>query len=346
MLKKIFVILILLLITTATFADELIIEPEAGRKPLLDAIQHANNAIDVVIYGFTDEILRDALLAAQQNKKTIRILIEPHPYRNETENDFTIRTINQNNLHYANPAFQLTHQKTIIIDQNTAYILTFNFTHSSFKKQRNFAIKITDPNTVQEIEQVFNADWQHQNTETHQATLVWSPVNSREKLMQLLRSATTSIDIYSENLTDYKTIGELAKAARRGIIVRILSSKLPREKALNYINNAGVQIQKSTDLEIHAKVIIIDHNKALLGSMNLTQPSIEKNRELSILTTDETVIQQLENTFNHDWGNHFTPLLHHAKKIPYFFNTFLSAKKHYSHYYPHHHRKKRSYLLN
>ena len=69
-----------------------------------------------------------------------------------------------------------------------------------------------------------------------------------------------------------------------------------------YLTRAGAKIHFSTTYYIHAKVIIIDHRRAMLGSMNLTQSSIERNRELSVITNNEEVVQQLENTFTYDCG--------------------------------------------
>ncbi len=44
--------------------------------------------------------------------------------------------------------------------------MTFNLTHAAFSqthhRERNFALLITEPSMVQEIQAVFNADWQHQ----------------------------------------------------------------------------------------------------------------------------------------------------------------------------------------
>ncbi len=70
-----------------------------------------------------------------------------------------------------------------------------------------------------------------------------------------------------------------------------------------YLQKAGVVIQNSNGLYIHAKVMLVDHQRAVLGSINLTAPSLDDNRELSVLTTDQNIITHLENTFDHDWDN-------------------------------------------
>jgi len=211
--------------------------------------------------------------------------------------------INLTNIHLqsANPLFQLTHQKTFIFDDKKALVMTFNLTRSSFTHERNFALMIDSPAMVNEISQVFNADWQRKSISPHEDNLIWSPNNSRQKLLTALRSAKSTIKIYAQELSDYETIGELAKAARAGIKVEILLSTKPTPGKWNYLTNAGVQIHVSHHYLIHAKVIMLDHAEAILGSMNLTQPSMEKNRELSVITRDKNILQQLENTFDKDW---------------------------------------------
>lgn len=308
MIKKLFFacFLNLVAISLAT-ADELIIEPDMGRTPILSKIYHAHSSIDLVMYGFTDKTILKSLLNANENGKKIRVLIEPHPYKSEGENDFSVQQFNFSHLpfHFANSTFPLTHEKMLLLDQQEACIFTFNFTHSAFTKERNFGLCITDPLEINEIQSVFDQDWKGKNSDVKQSALVWSPNNSREKLLHFLRSAKSTIDIYAPSLSDYETIGALANAAHSRVTVRILLSKQthPYRKALRYLQRAGVKLFFSKNKIIHAKVIIIDHQRALLGSMNLTRASIDKNRELSIITENPTVIYALENTFQADLSN-------------------------------------------
>src|SRR5438445_5240498 len=76
-----------------SFADELIIEPDAGRAPLLNAIQNAKSSIDLVMYGFTDEAFINALIQAKNTGKKISVLLESHPYKAEDENTRAIRQL-------------------------------------------------------------------------------------------------------------------------------------------------------------------------------------------------------------------------------------------------------------
>jgi cardiolipin synthase len=299
--------ILLLILSPILLADELIIEPDAGRAPLLSAINHANTSIALVMYGMTDTAFTQALIAAKNQGKAVHILLEPTPYKTENENQSTIQQLQAEHidLQWPDKAFKLTHQKTFLIDQRYAIVMTFNLTHSTFKQQRNFALIINDPAEIHEIQQVFMADCAHQVIAVHQPNLVWSPDNSREKILRLIRSAHTDLMIYAQDISDYQIIGALAKAAHAGINIEVLlplNAKKYRSKKLAYLKKSGAQIRYSRKYYIHAKVLLIDHQKALIGSINFTKSSLENNRELSVITTDEQVISKLNNTFEQDWN--------------------------------------------
>ncbi len=300
---------VLLFFTSVCCAQPVLItEPDNGVTPLINAMTHANQAIDLVMYGFTDQQFAAELIAAKQHGKSVRVLIQQHPYMTDNENQAII-TLLQNAavpLVYADQNFKLTHQKTLIIDNNKALVMTFNLTHSTFKKERNFALIVTDPDELQEIESVFDADWHHQAVSVHNENLIWSPDNSREKLVALVQRAHDGIKVYAESITDYAMVGALASAARRGVKVAILTSNESKKingKKFHYLEKAGVLIRISRGLIIHAKVLLIDHQTAVVGSINLTKPSIDENRELAVIIHDENIYRQLENTFDSDWQN-------------------------------------------
>jgi cardiolipin synthase len=301
--------LALFLFQVNCYAEEtLIVEPDMGRAPLLAEIKQAQHSVDVVMYGLTDDSFIDALINASHHKN-VRVLLQHYPYINTDENLKAITELQAANvtLHWPDDKFKLTHQKTLLFDGHSALVLTFNLTHTSFTKERNFGLLITDPTLVSKIQQVFNADWEHQNIDVHDPDLVFSPDNSREQLLQLINNAHSSIEMYAEGLSDYDIVGALARAARRGVDVAILTStyhdKKPGKQFM-FLGRTGVKIHFSHAYIIHAKVIIIDDDHALLGSINFTRQSINGNRELSVIIHDKKIVNQLSQYFATDWGNH------------------------------------------
>jgi cardiolipin synthase len=298
-----FVIALFFFFSIPAFADQLIIEPEMGREPIISALNNAKQTIDLVMYGFTDTDILNALIR-KHSQTNVKVILEDKPYKHDDENIKTINTLRTNNIAQqgAIAPFRLIHQKTLLIDGKKAYVMTFNFTHSTFKNERNFALVIDDAKKVNAIAAVFSADWNHKPVVTSSPELIYSPDGSRDKLIALIESAHDHIQLYAQSVSDYKIIGALAKTARSGVNIDILTSNKLSDKQTNYLRRAGVSIHISKHLYIHAKAMIIDNKLAVIGSTNLTRSSLEDNRELSVVTYDKNVIKQLTDTFNRDWN--------------------------------------------
>jgi phosphatidylserine/phosphatidylglycerophosphate/cardiolipin synthase-like enzyme len=294
--------LVILFFTFSAWADQLIIEPEMGREPILAAMNSAQHSIDLVMYGFTDKTLLNALLQKHRQGKTVRVILEKSPYKAESENTKTIAEFQANHLTWQGEIspFKLIHQKTLLIDNEKALVMTFNFTHGTFKNQRNFALLLEDAKQVHAIKSLFSADWNHTPYVNQAEDLILSPDNSREQINHLISQAKQSICIYAQNINDYKIVGALAKAAKKGVKVQIITSGKLRENQTHYLHRAGVHVFYSKKFIIHAKVIIIDDELAVLGSINLTRHSLDDNRELSVITYNPKIVDQLIETFNQD----------------------------------------------
>ncbi len=234
--------------------------------------------------------------------KNVHVLIEPKPYKSEGEKSAAIHALQTADVTvtFSDPVFQLTHQKTFLLDHHAAMVMTFNLTKSTFKKERNFALTITDPATVQEIDQVFSAGMLHQSITVQNANLIWSPNNSREKILNFIHSAQSVIKIYAQSITDDQVINALRKAADEGVNIEVITNATKDPKIITLAETDGIHVYYNHRYIIHAKVIMIDNHAALIGSTNLTQPSIENNRELSVITHDSAVIRKLLETFERD----------------------------------------------
>jgi phosphatidylserine/phosphatidylglycerophosphate/cardiolipin synthase-like enzyme len=164
---------------------------------------------------------------------------------------------------------------------------------------------------VQEIEEVFDADWDYRPVTPDEPSLVWSPVNSRDKILGLINNATTTLEVYNEEVNDPECISALVAAAKRGVAVRVIVADLGEDgqngnaPALATLNAGGVRAKSITSLYIHAKMVLADYGTpaqvAYIGSENLGTVSLDQNRELGILVTEEPVLDRLESVFSQDW---------------------------------------------
>jgi hypothetical protein len=245
---------------------QLFIEPDSGRAPLLQAINQARQEIDVVMYLFTDQKLAVALKQAAERGVSVKILIEKSPYDFKKHNQWLMRYWNSSKVQWqwvpsTHSSLNFYHQKTMLIDHRQAWVMTLNFTKSSFSKknpERNFILLDQNLKDVNEIEAVFEKDWAQKNLEKLSLNhhLVLSPVNTRQQLEGLVLAAHQRIKIYAAALEDYQFIGALAKIADHKIAIKIIYNEKLRENTKAYLIRHGIQLHQAKQLANHAKLLI------------------------------------------------------------------------------------------
>ena len=293
--------------TDAMPAIAVLVMPDDGRAPLVNALRTARESVRLTIYLLTDNDVVDELVRARQRGVDVRVLVEPNPFGGGPASRDDVAKLRAAGVQVrdGNPTFRYTHQKSVVIDDATALIMTLNLTASSFTKNREHGVIDTDPARVAEIARVFDADWARRDVAVSHADLVWSPYNARERLLALLASATTSVDVEAELLTDSSVARLLGDLAGRGVRVRVI---LPLAEAgdlntadLNTLPQRGVQLRRLGDPYPHTKLIIVDGTRAYLGSINLSANSLDNNRELGIIIDDAAGVRRLRESFEVDW---------------------------------------------
>ncbi len=299
------------LITSETATPETVEiyeEPDAGREPILTSIKNAQISIDLVVYLLTDEKVLNALADAAIRGVRVRVMVEKTPYGGGSNFEKIKKRLGAAGIDVkpGNPVFRYTHEKAMVIDGTEAWVMTCNLTNSSFERNREYLVHITDPAEVKEIEKVFSADWHRVAYAPSVKDLVWSPENAREKVEHLLKSAKESIYMEEEEFQD-REILETVKAARKnGVEVKIILpqreiDRPPSETLVGELRHAGAEIRGMKAPYLHAKLIIVDGKEAMVGSTNLTPGSLDLNRELSILITRPGDVAQLAQFFDWDW---------------------------------------------
>jgi phosphatidylserine/phosphatidylglycerophosphate/cardiolipin synthase-like enzyme len=67
------------------------------------------------------------------------------------------------------------------------------------------------------------------------------------------------------------------------------------------MEDVGIKIHKLKHLKLHAKMLLADHARAIVGSINLAPGSFDSRRELAIEVDDEHVVKRLSKIAKHDW---------------------------------------------
>lgn len=282
------------------------VQPEAGEGPIVDAINQAQNEVLVEVYLMSDNEVLTALEEAHNRGVSVRVMIEENPFGGGNINETTAARLQAVGVPFkhTNPTFALTHQKSIVVDREILFVLNLNLTESAFKRNREFNIIDVNKNHVDEAVRIFEADWNRETPVVREQDLVISPVNSRDKLTSLLKSAKYSIDTEAEVIEDDEIVSILSDKAQT-IPVRMLipdlskiaSNKIDAEKLLA----AGVQLKTLSSPYVHAKLIIVDGVRGYVGSINFTGHSMDLNRELGILFSQGDIISKAQSVFEKDW---------------------------------------------
>jgi cardiolipin synthase A/B len=293
------------------------VEPDAGEQVITNAISSAQKSIWLEIYLLSDRYVIRALEDAANRGLDVRVMLEPHPFGGGSP----ARTIDQLTaagikVQDTNPTFALTHEKGMIIDGTAAYIMTSNFTRSAlggyssgsnYQNNREYDIVDTNPQDVQAVVAIFNADWNRTMAQFNDPNLVVSPINSRSDFTSLINSAHHTLLIEAEEMQDSSIEQAIVSAAHRGVQVQVIlpapsgSSGDSNSQGIDTIKQGGVQVREDTRLYMHAKIIVVDGHEAFVGSENISTASLDQNRELGIIISDPDVLNTLQQTFQGDW---------------------------------------------
>ena len=106
-------------------------------------------------------------------------------------------------VQWANPKFYVTHEKSMVVDEETALVATFNMCLKYFTATRDYGVIISDPAHVAQIVEVFNADWNHDDwVPTVYRGLLWSNSNSRFHMARFIDTAVHRIDVQHPKFVD------------------------------------------------------------------------------------------------------------------------------------------------
>lgn len=288
----------------------LVIEPDQGLTPIYDLLSQATRTIDATLYELADPIAERLLARAAENGLTVRVILDQNLERHHNQPAFNYLQQSGVEVVWAAKKYAATHEKSIVVDGAVAAIMTLNLTSRYYATTRDFAVFDRDPNDVTAIEEVFNADFSGSSVLATAADgLVWSPKQSSDILISLIRSAKISLLIENEEMSDSAIVEALESAARSGVQVQVTMTYQG-----SYTNNftkltaAGVQLRtlSSDDTPyIHAKVILADSGapnaSAFVGSENFSSASLEKNRELGLVLSDPAILSNIRSILTQDF---------------------------------------------
>jgi cardiolipin synthase len=307
--------------TAAHASPRLIVQPDDGADPVLELVASARHSLRTVQFTLDDPRFVRAVVGARRSGVSVQVLLNPQKTSGERANDATFKHLAKAGVavEWTHPRFPVTHEKAIVIDDERALIATFNLSAKYFGETRDHGIVTDDPAQVHAIVAAFEADWRRTPFVPDAGSgLVWSPDNARRLIAGFIDDARHTLDVQHPKFVDATVIDRLAAAEKRGVRVRILCGGKhglsPWDlhdtfASLRILERSEAKLRRQKHLKVHAKLLLADGKRALVGSMNLDRSAFDVRRELGVVVETEAVVERLGDLFDHDWhkGEHWKP---------------------------------------
>jgi cardiolipin synthase len=291
----------------------LIVQPDDGTAPVIELVDGAKKSLRVKQFTLTESAIMSALIHAHQRHVEVRIMLNPHRSSGDRANDASFKALRRAGLkiEWSNPAFAVTHEKSMVIDDSVALISTFNMATKYFTETRDYGIVTDNPTQVAQIIACFEADWHRKPfAPDPDSGLLWSSNNSRQIMAWFIDAAKKELDIQHPKFVDTTIVERISSARQRGVKVRLLCGGkhgisewdvLDTFASLRLLDRFGVKVRRQKHLKLHAKLLIADGERAQGGSMNIDRSAFDLRRELGVVVGDAHIIKALTKVFERDW---------------------------------------------
>jgi cardiolipin synthase len=272
----------------------LLVQPEDGAAPLLDALDAARDTIDLYVFRLDDRRVREALSRAARRGVAVRALVA-HTRRGGAAGlrklEARLRALRVA-VSRSDDDLLRYHGKMAIVDDRLLFVLGYNFTRRDMEGSRSFGLVLEDPRAVAEARRMYDADFARRAYVPEHGKLVVSPFNSRAVLARLIQQSRRQLLIYDKRLSDPLMLKLIEKQARAGVEVRVIGFLGRRLKGVAVAEFPG---------RLHVRAIIQDGRRLFVGSQSLRRTELDERREIGALVSTPTEVTRALRVFRDDW---------------------------------------------
>ncbi len=276
---------------------QVIIQPRDGIGPLLDGIRLAQNSVEIIIYRLDRLEIEQALVEAAARGVSVHVLITYTNREDLKEIKKLERRLAECRVAVTRTAEDLIryHGKMMIVDRRILYLLTFNYTFLDIHHSRSFGVITQNRRMVEEAVHLFESDTLRQGKHIEFEDFVISPINSRQRISDLILGAESQLLIYDGKLSDAQMIRHLENRVRAGVDIKVIGEVARRVK--------GIEVKKMPFIRLHTQAIIRDHEYLFFGSQSLRKVELDERREVGLITNDPEAVNSFKSVFELDWGD-------------------------------------------
>lgn len=274
---------------------DLIVLPDDGMKPLVDAVNGVKKTLDLIIFRFALKKVEKAIDAAVARGVNVRALIaHTHKGPDKRLRQLELRMLAKGvTVSRTGDDLVRYHGKMMIVDKEELHIQAFNFTSADLQS-RSFGLVTREPKMVKEALRLFEADAARQKFEPVQDGFVVSPENAREQLATFIKRTKKSLAIYDPDLSDLQMLRLLNQRMKAGVDIRVIGKASRRA--------GNVRVQKLAEGRLHVRAMIRDSDTVFVGSQSLRALELNARREIGLIARDPKIVKRMQEVFEADWA--------------------------------------------
>jgi cardiolipin synthase A/B len=266
--------------------ERIYISPSERRQAMLEVIAGAKRRLVLSLFRCNDFGVLDGLASALDRGVKVEAILTKRAKGGKKRLRKLWEALEEMGAvvhRYADPVVKY-HAKYLVADGKTALVATLNPTTKCFTATWDFVLITDERPVVRSLSTLFALDAAGERVlPRHRISprLIIGPEGARAKMSALLTSARRSIKVLDHKLSDPDLVALLRERRDEGIAVSVIARQ-----------PVGFQVP-------HGKLLIIDDQRALLGSMGMSALSLDFRREVSLLVDAPALVGQL-NAFYQD----------------------------------------------
>ncbi len=264
--------------------EQLVLAPAERLDAILGVIRSARRELTLSMFRCDDFRVLDELAECLQRGVKVRALLTRRAkgWRKRLKQLWRFLKSMGAEVHRYGDRVVKYHAKYIVADDGPALVASLNFTRKCFTDTSDFLHITYDREVVEGLTRLYETDCDAKESSLPEGLtdrLIVGPHRARAQFTALLEQARKSIRIIDPKLTDPAIVNLLRAQKAAGLTVEVL------RKA------------KVGNLVSHGKMMVIDDEVAVIGSISLAALAMDFRREVGLVIHDPASVRQLAGFF-------------------------------------------------
>jgi len=266
----------------AAEADRVVTSLTDRRNTILQTIRGAERRLSLSLFRCNDKEIFAELAGAVERGVEVEVLTTARAKGGRQRLEKLWKRLERTGatVHaYTDPVVKY-HAKYLVADDGPAIVASLNFTKKCFNRTCDALVVTHDPEVVAGLRLLLAADREGQRIpDSLSPRLIIGPELARQQLTALIEGARSTIRLIDAKVSDPDLVTRLNERRAEGVAVEIVGAK------------------RLGSLKSHGKIMLVDDEIAVVGSVALAALSLDFRREVAITVDDAAAVGEIEQLF-------------------------------------------------